>query len=105
MINIKELNPGDVVLDIVTDSAHTVIYHGEVQVAVRAFIITNPAERALVPQKANADFFRMFEAKLTAHNFNPLLVETFIGSLREFYKDPTLTGLLRLAKAALASIQ
>lgn len=105
MINIEELQPGDLVQDITSGSVHTVIYHGEVPVAVRAYSITNPAEWVLVPRKTGgADFFRMFEAKLIAHNFNPLVVETFIGSLREFFKNPNLTGLLRLAKAALASI-
>jgi hypothetical protein len=105
-MNLQELKPGDLIRHKHSADAYVVIHRGSETIAVRATSVSNPSEwEECLPPAFSADrFFRLFELKLIAHNFNAMLAASFITSLRNLYEEPTMTNLIRLAKAALSSV-
>lgn len=95
MIDIKALKPGDVIVNAVSGTAHTVIYLGEVPVAVRACSVTNPAEWALVPDADH--FLRKLEAKLVGYNV--YFAGELVQAIKDLENDPCGRTLKQLHKA------
>jgi len=105
-INIKELQPGDLIRHVVTGEANIVIHQGDVPIAMRAISITNRSKWETC-NPANLDperFLRAFEMKLMGYNVPMQKAEAFIKSLRALYEDPCRTQFLRNAQAAIDSI-